>query len=84
MRETIANAARHALAGAFALTMLTAAATPALAMKEPPKEPISSSSGGSTGGSSGGTAVPEPSSLALFGAGAAAFMAARRRKAPRT
>lgn len=60
-----------------------AVTVPAHAMKEPPKDtPISSSgsSGGSSGSSGGGTPVPEPSSLILFGAGAAAFMAAKRRK----
>lgn len=94
MLTVFANVRRHVLASTFALTMLgIAGAAPAYAMKTPPQEPVSSSSGGSSGstsggstgssssGSSGGTAVPEPSSMALFGAGAAAFMAARRRKA---
>ncbi len=49
------------------------AATPVHAMKEPPSEPPTSSS-------SGGTPVPEPSSIILFGAGAAAFMFGNRRK----
>lgn len=54
------------------LLMLSLAA-PAHAMKEPPSEP-------GTGSSSGGTAVPEPSSMILFGAGAAALLVSRRRK----
>ena len=55
---------------------LAIAASPAHALKYPPKDqPVSSS-----GGSSGGTPVPEPSSLALFGAGAAAFMLTKRRR----
>lgn len=53
--------------------LLMAAATPAFAMKVPPTEPGS----GATGG---GTSVPEPSSMILFGAGAAALLASRRRK----
>lgn len=69
---------------AIVLVAIGLAATPAYAMKDPPKdEPISSSSGGSTSGGStsgGGTPVPEPSSLALFGAGAAAFMMSKRRR----
>lgn len=64
---------------AIVLVAIGLAATPAYAMKDPPKdEPISSSSGGSTSG--GGTSVPEPSSLALFGAGATAFMMSKRRR----
>lgn len=66
------------------LSIFTVAlAAPVHALHPPPSdEPISSSGGSTSGGStSGGTDVPEPSSMILFGAGAAALMAARRRKA---
>lgn len=36
--------------------------------------------GGDTGGDGSPTSVPEPTTLALLGAGAAALLAARRRK----
>ena len=63
----------HAL---IVLAAIGIAATPAQAMKEPPKDtPISSS-----GGSSGGTPVPEPSSMLIFGAGAVALMLGKRRR----
>lgn len=79
MLKMISRTGQNAVSGLFALTLLGVAfAAPVQAMKEPPKDPIS---GSTSGGSSGGTAVPEPSSLALFGAGAAAFMFARRRAA---
>jgi hypothetical protein len=56
-----------------AALLMVSLAAPAHAMKEPPSEP-------GTGSSSGGTAVPEPSSMILFGAGAAALLASRRRQ----
>ena len=56
-----------------AAALVIAVAAPAFAMQVPPTEP-------GTGSSSGGTAVPEPSSMILFGAGAAALLASRRRK----
>ena len=75
MIKSLARVGRDGLSGVLSLALLgVIVATPAHAMKEPPAEP-------GTGGSSGGTAVPEPSSLALFGAGAAAFMMTRRRAA---
>ena len=70
----LANAA-HA---AIVLAAIAVAATPAHALKPPPKDVPASSSGGSSGGS--GTPVTEPSSLILFGAGTAAFMIGKRRK----
>ena len=86
MLKMLNRARTDALCGLFALSLAGVAfAAPAQAMKPPPQDPGSSSStsGGSTSGgsTSGGTSVPEPSSLALFGAGAAAFMIARRRAA---
>lgn len=56
-----------------AAALMMAIASPALAMTLPPTEP-------GTGSSSGGTAVPEPSSMIFFGAGAVALLALRRRK----
>lgn len=56
-----------------AAALLMSVAAPAFAMQVPPTEP-------GTGSSSGGTAVPEPSSMILFGAGAAALLVSRRRK----
>lgn len=62
----------------LAVTMLGASiAAPAQALKPPPKDTPTGSSGGN------GTPVPEPSSLILFGAGAAAFMLTKRRKQDR-
>lgn len=58
-----------------AAVLAIAVAAPVHAMKLPPQEP-----GSSTGG---GTNVPEPSSMILFGAGAAAVLIGRRRKARR-
>jgi hypothetical protein len=83
MHKMLDRVRRDAFSGLAAMVMLGAAmAAPAQAMKPPPGEPGSSSSGGSSSSSSsGGTPVPEPSSLALFGAGAVAFMMARRRTA---
>lgn len=61
----------------LAMTMFGASiAAPAQALKPPPKDTP-------TGSSSGGTPVPEPSSMILFGAGAAAFMLTKRRKQTR-
>jgi hypothetical protein len=61
--------------GLPAAALMMAVSAPAFAMKVPPTEP-------ETGSSGGGTAVPEPSSMILFGAGAAALLASRRRKQP--
>ncbi len=63
--------------GSLAIMMAAASlAVPAHAMKETPTEPT----GTSGGTSSGGTAVPEPAMAALFGAGAAAILLAKRRR----
>ncbi|WP_404822888.1 choice-of-anchor A family protein [Novosphingobium huizhouense] len=50
-----------------------------------PQAPASSTTTSSSGGttSSGGVAIPEPGMVALFGAGAAGLMFARRRRRPR-
>lgn len=69
---------RTLFSGSLAIMMAAASlAVPAHAMKETPTEPTGTS-GGTT--SSGGTAVPEPAMAALFGAGAAAILLAKRRR----
>lgn len=70
--------------GSLALAMVAASfAVPAQAMKDTPTEPTGTSGGTTSSGgtsSSGGTAVPEPATAALFGAGAAAILLAKRRR----